>query len=35
MGLRIQVRIIKPTIGAIRSKLDTYGFEYIAFLLAY
>ncbi len=37
MGLKeSKVRIIKPTIGGgFGSKLDTYGFEYIAILLAY
>ncbi|MGD2124756.1 MAG: xanthine dehydrogenase family protein molybdopterin-binding subunit [Desulfobacteraceae bacterium] len=37
MGLKDSaVRIIKPTIGGgFGSKLDTYGFEYIAILLAY
>jgi CO/xanthine dehydrogenase Mo-binding subunit len=37
MGLpNSKVRIIKPTIGGgFGSKLDTYGFEYIAILLAY
>jgi CO/xanthine dehydrogenase Mo-binding subunit len=37
MGLpESKVRIIKPTIGGgFGSKLDTYGFEYIAILLAY
>src|SRR5512136_2705428 len=37
MGLPdAKVRIIKPTIGGgFGSKLDTYGFEYIAILLAY
>ncbi len=37
MGLQnSKVRIIKPTIGGgFGSKLDTYGFEYIAILLAY
>ncbi|MDD5206525.1 MAG: xanthine dehydrogenase family protein molybdopterin-binding subunit [Desulfobacterales bacterium] len=37
MGLKdSKVRLIKPTIGGgFGSKLDTYGFEYIAILLAY
>ncbi|MFH1124251.1 MAG: molybdopterin cofactor-binding domain-containing protein, partial [Pseudomonadota bacterium] len=37
MGLEeSKVRIVKPTIGGgFGSKLDTYGFEYIAILLAY
>jgi CO/xanthine dehydrogenase Mo-binding subunit len=37
MGLpNSKVRIIKPTIGGgFGSKLDTYGFEYVAILLAY
>ena len=37
MGLKqSRVRLIKPTIaGGFGSKLDTYGFEYIAILLAY
>jgi CO/xanthine dehydrogenase Mo-binding subunit len=37
MGIKDgKVRIIKPTIGGgFGSKLDTYGFEYIAILLAY
>ena len=37
MGLKeSKVRIVKPTIGGgFGSKLDTYGFEYIAILLAY